>query len=120
MRHEPKLMTPGPERQIKDKTMRSLKCDECGIQGGEMTRGTFGPPTRVCCGFDDETGRPCSPLPPPVPEADTPVEIDTSAGGCSCGFRAETTEELAAHQQQHDDDDYFEAMIEGDESRRID
>jgi len=79
MRHEPKIMTAGPTLARKSKQFRSLKCPECGIAGGECTTGSFGPTTRTCCGFDDDTGRPCRQLPPKPPEADTPVEIQAKA-----------------------------------------
>lgn len=37
---------------------------------------------------------------------------DTEVGGCSCGFRAHTTDELAEHHQQHEDDDWAKEVIE--------
>lgn len=104
MRHEPKIMTPGNSRYLKGKVYRPLRCDECGIVGGESGAGCDAPPTRVCCGFDDDTGRPFSPLAPPSPEVDTPFILDVAARRCSCGFRAATIEELAEHYQQHKDE----------------
>lgn len=101
MRHEPKLMATGKPQEYRGLEMRNLKCDECGLEGGESKIGQFGEPTRMCYGFDDDTGRPCRPLPVEPLPADDPVVIDTSVGGCSCGFRAATIAELEGHQLMH-------------------
>lgn len=76
MRHEPKVMTPGPAAERDGRVYRILTCDACGCVGGESTTGYFEAATRVCCGHDDDTGRPCQPLPGAPPGADAPIVVE--------------------------------------------
>lgn len=76
MRHEPKLMAPGLTHYYNGRSFRDLICTECRIVGGESGAGCNAEPTRLCYGFDDDTGKPCGPLPPDRPEADTPLILE--------------------------------------------
>ncbi len=76
MRHEPKIMATGTIRECDGREFRTLHCEECGVSGGEVTKGSFGPPTRMCWGFDDDTGTPCGPIAPEPEPADTPVIVE--------------------------------------------
>ena len=76
MRHEITLMDVGPPVRKGKMVYRWTKCPVCGLSGGEMKSGYFLGQTKMCCGFDDDTGRPCRLLPPEPPEADTPVIVE--------------------------------------------
>ena len=76
MRHERKIMKAGPTHERNGRVFRNFKCEECGVIGGESARRSSNLRDRVCHGFDDDTGRPCDPLPVDPPPADTPVIVE--------------------------------------------